>query len=104
MVEIIAKIKTAEENAEEIRRAARREAARLKEEAAGKGRQFLENEASSAAKEAAEIIQAAEDRAEQHLEKVGVQSNQTCQQLKAAAEGKMEKASKFILERIVDSL
>ena len=104
MVDVITKIKTAEESAEETRRTARREAAQLKEDAAQNGRNLLESEALRATKEYGAILEQAEKKASLHLEQSHSESAQACDQLKDTAKSKMDSAAKFIVERIVDSL
>lgn len=104
MVEVIAKIKTAEENADELRKTARRTAAQMKEDAVSRGKQLLDSEGQRAARESAEILEKAEKNAKTLLEQSNGESLQLCGELKAAAKGKMDDAAKFIVERIVDSL
>lgn len=104
MVEVITKIKTAEENAEELRKTARRTAAQMKEDALSRGKQLLDSEGQRAAKESAEIMAKAEEQAKAYLQESHESSRQLCDELAGAAKAKMDEAAKFIVERIVGSL
>jgi len=104
MVEIITQITSAEEQSDEIRRAARLQVRSLKDEGTAAGKQHLEDEAQKAAAKAAQIVREAENQARAFLEESAAKSAGECEQLSADAEKKLPKASAFIVERIVASL
>lgn len=104
MIEVIQQIKTAEENAEELKRLARRTGGQIKEDAATEGRAHLDQEAQRASREAAAILDQAEQKAAAYLEQSHKASQALCEELKGSAKTRLGKAADFIVERIVDGL
>ncbi|MGI6404595.1 MAG: hypothetical protein ACOX0K_10410 [Oscillospiraceae bacterium] len=104
MVEVINKIKEAEDNAEEIKKQARRAAAQIKEEAFVSGRRLLDEKNQMAMEESAAILEKAQAQAKEQLEHSRKESEQLCQELKTSANAKISQAAKVIVERIVDSV
>ncbi len=104
MVEVIQKIKETEENAEEIKKQARRMAAQIKDEAVANGRRLLEAKNQQAMQESAAIIEKAQAEAKAQLERSRAESEKLCQELKSSANAKISQAAKVIVERIVGSV
>lgn len=104
MVEVIQKIKTAEENAEELRKTCRRTAAQMKEDATAQGKQDLERRTRKAAEDSADILGRADAAAAEYLAESHEKSQAICDEVTAAARANLDKAADFIVERIVGSL
>ncbi|MDR2909280.1 MAG: hypothetical protein LBU86_05310 [Oscillospiraceae bacterium] len=104
MVEVIQKIRTAEENAEEMRKACRLAAAQLRDDAAEDGRRLVERRAADAAAESASILGRAERESAARLDEARQESKNLCDELSGAAGARLERAADFIVERIVGGL
>ncbi len=104
MVEIVTQIKTAESQAEDIRRAARNQAKQLSDETIANAKTAAEAEGQKAIGQAANIVTNAEKEAADLVAASLAQSKEACDQLLAGATSKMDKAATFIVERIVQGL
>lgn len=104
MVEVVGKIKEAETQAEELKKQARQQAAQLKDDAVAAGKRLLDDETKRAQQAAALLLSRANADMETHLASVAEQSAQQCSQLSSGAKANVDKAAKFVVERIVNSL
>lgn len=104
MVEVVGKIKAAEAQAEELRKAARIQAAAVRDAAVSEGRQLLETERQSAARAAADITGKADAAAQEQLKNAAQAAAGECDALLARARANLDKAADLVVERIVDSL
>lgn len=101
MLEIVTKIKEAEQEAEQMKKQAWSNAALQKQQAQEKGKELVSNSKAKAVAEAGEIILKAEQEAAALLEQSRADTKTQCDALKAKADQCMEQAAGLIVERIV---
>jgi len=104
MVEVVSQIKSAEEQADEIRRTGKQRVRQLRDAAEAEGKRLVESESQKAARKAAQLVSDAQAKAQAYLEEHAAQSAGDCEQMRAQAGTRVEKAAAFIVERIVESL
>ncbi len=104
MLDVINRIKLAEENAEELRKTARRTAAQMREDAARQSKELLDDRAAQTAAQAAELQREADLKAGEYLARARQENEEACRALKEQAMRHMEEAARFIVERVVNAL
>jgi len=99
--EVIKNIRQTEQQAEEIRQDAMLKAREIIESAEKQGVDILEDSAKDAAEEGKQLIAKKRSEAMQEIERLKVESEERSIQLAAQARAQKDRASSFIMERIV---
>ena len=101
MLDVITKIKQAEQEAENIKKQAQQQASATQAQAQKQGKQLLQDEKSAAAAKAEERIALAEQQAADFLSANRQRVEQDCEILRSNAQNRLNDAAKLIVERIV---
>jgi F0F1-type ATP synthase membrane subunit b/b' len=104
MLEVINRVKLAEENAEELRKTARRTAAQMREDAARRGKELLDERTMQTVAQTARLQNEADARAGEYLARARQESGEACRVLKETAARNLDEAARFIVERVVNAL
>lgn len=101
MLDVINKIKQAEQEAENIKKQAQQQASATQAQAQKQGKQLLQDEKTAAATRAEERIALAEQQAADFLSANRQRVEQACETLRSNAQNRLNEAAKLIVERIV---
>lgn len=101
MLDVITKIKQAEQEAENIKKQAQQQASATQAQAQKQGKQLLQDEKSAAAAKAEERIALAEQQAADFLSANRQRVEHACETLRSNAQNRLNEAAKLIVERIV---
>ena len=101
MLEVLTKIKEAEEEAQKRVVQAQQEASALRSDAQKQGKTYLDQAKLAGHQEAQSLVKEARQKSQAQLEAADARSRQECQQLLELAQSRIERAADLIVERIV---